>query len=276
MTRHALPYLAAARVAGPDAAAFLHAQLSADVAALADGAGGFACHCSPRGQVYGLLLVCRRGPDFLLAGAAGLLPGMLQRLRLFVLRAKVELALAEELAVFGLGGAAETADREAVNPAAGLVYAISAPRDATGGAPEGAADAWKSAELRRGVAWLEPATSERFIPQMLGYDRLGAVSFTKGCYPGQEIIARARYLGKVKRGPLRLLLEDAGASVAGGLEHGSSLVLADGAERLEATLVDHAVDPQTGRAVLFVVAPEAAEPVQSVGIGGRNYRCATM
>ncbi|MDX1381678.1 MAG: hypothetical protein R3233_11180, partial [Xanthomonadales bacterium] len=240
MTRHALTYLAAARVAGPDAAAFLHGQLSADVAALADGAGGFACYCSPRGQVYGLLLVCRRGPDFLLAGAAGLLPGMLQRLRLFVLRARVELALADELGVFGIDGAADAADSEAVNTAAGLVYAVSAPRDATDGAPEAASDGWKATELRHGVAWLEPATSERFIPQMLGFDRLGAVSFTKGCYPGQEIIARARYLGKVKRRPLRLLLEDtdaAAALAAGGPEHGSNLVLAAGAERLEATLV---------------------------------------
>lgn len=275
MTRLALPYLAVARFAGPDAAAFLHAQLSADVAAIADGEGGFACYCSPRGQVLGLLLVCRRGPDFLLAGAAALLPGLLQRLRLFVLRARVELGPADELAVFGLDDAAGAA-ADAVNSGAGLAYAIAAPHGAPGGAPETSGDAWKAAELRHGVAWLEPATSERFIPQMLGFDRLGAVSFTKGCYPGQEIIARARYLGKVKRRPLRLLLEAADASIAGGLEHGSNLALTAGAEQLEATLVDHAIEPETGRVLLFVVAPEAAEPAQSVEIGGRSYRCATM
>lgn len=279
MNRHALPYLAVARVAGSDATAFLHAQLSADVAAIAEGEGGFACYCSPRGQVFGLLLVCRRGSGFLLAGASGLLPGILQRLRMFVLRARVELALADELMVFGLDDPVDPAAGDAVHTAAGLDYAIAALHDAPRGTPEAAAGAWKAAELGHGVVWLEPATSERFIPQMLGFDRLGAVSFTKGCYPGQEIIARARYLGKVKRKPLRLLLQEGDASArlaAGAAEIGSTLGLAAGAERLEATLVDHATQPETGHALLFVVAPETAESVQSVEFGGRNYRCATM
>jgi len=65
-------------------------------------------------------------------------------------------------------------------------------------------NAWKVAELQRGITWLCPETSGQFLPQMLGYDSLGAVNFRKGCYPGQEIVARIHYLGKVKRHP-RLL-----------------------------------------------------------------------
>ena len=69
-------------------------------------------------------------------------------------------------------------------------------------------DVWKISELRRGITWLCPETSGQFLPQMLGYDQLGALNFKKGCYPGQEIVARTHYLGKVKRHP-RLLCADA-------------------------------------------------------------------
>jgi folate-binding Fe-S cluster repair protein YgfZ len=86
-----LDYLAAARFSGKDAGGFLHAQLSADVQALAPGQATFAAYCSPRGQVLGVLLVCRRRDDYLAAASAALLPGMLQRLRLFVLRSQVTL-----------------------------------------------------------------------------------------------------------------------------------------------------------------------------------------
>lgn len=73
--------------------------------------------------------------------------------------------------------------------------------DATG---EDSVNDWKTGELQHGIAWLCPATSGQFLPQWLGFDELGAVNFRKGCYPGQEIVARTKYLGKVKRHP-RLL-----------------------------------------------------------------------
>jgi folate-binding protein YgfZ len=60
---------------------------------------------------------------------------------------------------------------------------------------------WKISELRLGVTWLQPETSGQFLPQMLGFEELGAVNYKKGCYPGQEIVARTHYLGKVKRHP---------------------------------------------------------------------------
>ena len=72
---------------------------------------------------------------------------------------------------------------------------------ATNSSPQ---NSWKMADLKQGICWLNPESSGQFLPQMLGFDKLGAVNFRKGCYPGQEIVARTHYLGKVKRHP-RLL-----------------------------------------------------------------------
>lgn len=280
MHANALPYLAVARVQGPDAAAFLQAQLSADIAALPGGGATFACYCSPRGQVYGLLLVCREAnrpgaesaENFLLAGAAELLPSILERLRRFVLRARVTLEPAGDLAVCGTR--AEVAPATGVyRTSPGLAYRIA---ETTHGAPDGRADAWKAQELRHGIAWLGAATSERFIPQMLGFDRLGAISFSKGCYPGQEIVARARYLGSVKRKPLRLLV--AGAPE---IPPGSAVRLVQSAEGgnghgVDGTLIDSAPGSAEEQTLVLVVAAVPEGSVTSLEYAARSYFCATM
>lgn len=272
MTAFALPYLAAARLSGPDAQTFLQAQLSADVTRLEDGGATFACYCSPRGQVIGLLLVCRAGAEYLVIGSASLLPGIVQRLRLFVLRARVQLALAPEWDVCGLEDPEASAAAGAFRPpGSDLAWGLR-----SGGELSAAgAEFWKELELRRRVAWLGPETTERFIPQMLGFDEIGAVSFSKGCYPGQEIVARAKYLGRVKRKPLNLLVESAPIAA------GSAVRLSAGGESLEATVVDSApVRADSGgtadQSVVLVVSPEAPGPVESLDLGSRTYRCATM
>jgi folate-binding Fe-S cluster repair protein YgfZ len=126
LSRFALPYLAAARVVGPDAAAFLQAQLSADLSSLPAGGAGFACYCSPRGQVHALLLVLRSDEGFMVAGSAELLPALLQRLRRFVLRSRVDLVAADELTVWGLERTAANPEQDgpAAGTAAGLWYGI--------------------------------------------------------------------------------------------------------------------------------------------------------
>lgn len=272
MTPIALPQLSAARARGPDAAAFLHAQLSADIVSLADGAATFACYCSPRGQVYGLLLVGRSGDEYLLLADAELLPDMLRRLGMFVLRARVELGMAEELAV-----SARPAEEAAVGsglefepPGSGLRYCLGNASSRSAAAPAG----WKERELRANIVWLNRQTTERYIPQMLGFDRIGAVSFNKGCYPGQEIIARTRYLGQVKRKPLLLHVGSAPEWLPG-----EPLQLQSGEEWIQAAIVDSVALAGTGGApesLLFVVAPEPEHPVESLEYGGKTYRCATM
>jgi folate-binding protein YgfZ len=262
----ALPYLSAARVSGPDAGAFLQAQLSADIGALQDEESTFACFCSPKGQVFGLLLVIRTGDQYRIVGAASLLPGMIARLRLFVLRAKVEIELASELNVLGISepDAAPAAGGHSP-PGTDLTYALAG----DGEADADGAERWTEKELRAGIAWLGPETSERFIPQMLGFDALGAISFSKGCYPGQEIIARARYLGRVKRKPQFLLVDSEPVAA------GSAVRLLAGEERLDGIAVDSVAVPGSG-SLLMVVAPEPTGTIDELEHDGRTYRCATI
>ena len=258
-----------ASFAGPDAADFLHAQLSADIAALRDGESTFACYCTPKGQVIALLLVCRDGDDFLVAAAAELLPAVLQRLRMFVLRSKVEFSLVENLNVFGLD---ETCDQrknlQIFTPGEhDLAYAVAE------AVPDALIDSekWKARELQRGIVWLSPATSGKFIPQMLGYQDIGAVSFSKGCYPGQEIVARTKYLGRVKRKPGLLLLEPELQ-----IPPGSAVQLSTDSGTIDGIVVD-SVNEGHGRSLLFSVARfEEDQPVIALEHDGRNYRCATM
>lgn len=249
MSTFQIPYLSVARASGADAEAFLQSQLSADVTALKEGSTGFACYCTPKGQVLGLLLTGRHGEDFLLAAHTALLPGLLKRLEMYVLRSNVRLALEPELCVSGAPGPEWS-------------FAADAP------APDNT-DAWRAEELRSGVAWLDTDTAEKFIPQMLGYDTIGAVSFQKGCYPGQEIVARARYLGKVKRLPAIVEIEG-----RPGLKNGSRLRLGRAGEWTDAVLVDHAEDGE--KTVLFTVARDPGETAfDEIEYEGSNYRCAT-
>ncbi|MEJ2384811.1 MAG: hypothetical protein P8Y54_10485 [Xanthomonadales bacterium] len=247
-----IPYLSAARFSGDESGAFLQAQLTADILALEDGAATFACYCTPKGQVLGLLRVQRAGDGYLVAGHSGLLPGILQRLRMFVFRTRVEFGPAEDLAVCGLPGPE---------------YAFAPDGDA-----ENDADAaWKAGELRAGIAWLGPGSTEKFIPQMLGFDTLDAVSFSKGCYPGQEIVARARYLGSVKRKPLVVEAEGAIEPAPG-----DKLRLRRGAEWHDAVVVDSA-PADSDRTVVFTVTRAVAdEPADAIEFAGSRYRCATM
>ena len=200
-----LPYLSVARFQGLDAGEFLQAQLSADIAALEPGDATFACYCTPRGQVIGLLLVCRQDESYLVAAAAELLQRILTRLKMFVLRSRVEFSAQPGIAVCGIG---PQEDRSApgVFQAGGLPLRYLFPENADGANDRTAR--LKASEIRNGVTWLGSETTEKFIPQMLGFDQIGAVSYTKGCYPGQEIVARTHYLGKVKRKPVIIQIEE--------------------------------------------------------------------
>ena len=266
-----LSTLAVAGVYGADAADFLQAQLSADIATLGAGEARFSCYCSARGQVLALLLVCRRPDGFLLAGSAQLLPGVLKRLQLYVLRARVSFGTAADTAVFGLDDAPDAApgnDPDSFRDSeTGLAYGFSSELQTCSGGPQ----RWKARELRRGVAWLGEETTEKFIPQMLGFERIAAVSFSKGCYPGQEIVARARYLGKVKRRPLLLSLE-----VAVHLQAGEQVEILRGEEWLAATVID-TVAEDNGQRLVFAVAPgEETAAVTLLRVGAKVYRCATI
>ena len=159
---------------GPDAAKFLQGQVSADVEKLAPGARTLAGLHNPQGRVIALLDIARTGDDeFLATLPRDLVAAVTQRLRKFVLRAQVRI---EETAGTVVSGR-ETAS--AFSPPDTTLQPIDA--------------------VRAGQPQVYAATSEQFVAQMLNLDLIGAIAFDKGCYTGQEVIARAHYRGRVKR-----------------------------------------------------------------------------
>jgi folate-binding protein YgfZ len=256
-----------ARFEGHDAGDFLHRQLSADIAVLAPGQSSFACCCTPKGQVIGLLLVCRQTEGFLVAGSTGLLPLVLARLKIFVLRSRVEFGIETGLIAWGSEFTQAFTEREVFTPAElGLAYHFSAESN---GADKPGAE-FKAAEIKRKIAWLDLKTSEKYIPQMLGYDQIGAVSFSKGCYPGQEIVARARYLGKVKRRPVIVLTNEQLAP-----DPTQHVGLLRGETWIQGVVVDSVRTDQG--TWLFIIAPiEPEGETTELEYAERRYRCATM
>jgi folate-binding protein YgfZ len=266
LTMVPLDYLSVARFSGAETAAFLQSQLSADIDVLTTGAAGFACYCTPKGQVIGLLLVCKREEDFLVAGASALLPHILDRLKMFVLRTQVEFTLESGLTVLGLNPATDSFPGETFQPAnLDLHYGFST--DAFEAATS--CESFRAVEISQRVAWLGSETTEKFIPQMLGYDQIGAVSFSKGCYPGQEIVARTRYLGKVKRRPEVVLTTEPLT-----VEPAARVELRRDDTWLKGIVIDST--NTKGGTILFVVAPVEPE-LKSVELRyeGQIYRCAT-
>ncbi|MFN3304809.1 MAG: YgfZ/GcvT domain-containing protein [Roseateles sp.] len=201
------------RAQGADAASFLHGQLTQDFALLDRDHARLAGFCTAKGRLLATMVGWRGGDEeILLALPADTLAATLKRLSMFVLRAKCKLSDASaEFAVYGLLGtpAAEAwtlaRDGDAVQialPAAsGLGRALRV-QPAAAPAPQGAditAADWAWAEAEAGMAWVRGATVEAFVPQMINFEVLGGVSFKKGCYPGQEVVARSQYRGTLKR-----------------------------------------------------------------------------
>ncbi len=219
-----LDHVAAIGFDGADAATFLHGQLSTDVIAMPVGAVALTTYNSPKGRVLATLVLLRRDTDsFVAIVAADLAAALRKRLAMFVLRAKVTVrdsgADAVLLGVGGDGAAAALAatlgtrlvpGRGAVTPD-GDVLGLPDGRTlviarATTGAdlrsrlalPAAPAAAFDLLGIRAGVPWVTLATQDRFVLQALNGDLLDAVNFRKGCYPGQEIVARMQYLGRLK------------------------------------------------------------------------------
>jgi len=213
---------------GEDAQAFLHGQLSNDVKQLTPVRSEYAAYCSAKGRMLANFLVWREEQAYYLELSRSLLPAVQKRLGMFVLRAKVKLVDASELRpVLGLAGsAAATALRELFpalpqqahqvvhDPANGTLIALPGARFQLVAELESAkrlwhklaavlrpvgAPCWEWLEIRNGLPLITPATQEQFVPQMANMELIGAVNFQKGCYPGQEIVARTQYLGQLKR-----------------------------------------------------------------------------
>ncbi len=208
-----LPDWGVIRASGADAAKFLHGQLTQDVEHLPEGQARPAGYCSAKGRLLATFILWRAGADILLACSADLLPAVLKRLSMFVLRAQCKLVDASaELPLWGVAGGAEgSAWALAGTPGAQSIQLPPAVVDGrpvarqlqVGGtapdAPTLDTEAWQWLEVHSGVARIVAATVEQFVPQMINLELVGGVNFGKGCYPGQEVVARSQYRGTLKR-----------------------------------------------------------------------------
>lgn len=199
------------RAVGPDAAPFLHGQLTQDIAGLDTGRACLAGYCSAKGRLLASFVVWRAAPDeLLLACSADLLAPTLKRLSMYVLRAKCKLSDASaEPPLFGVVGRAALAASATWQCHTGergtlvrLPDVDGVPRALAFGDPALPAldaAAWSWLEVGSGVPRIVAATVEQFVPQMVNLELVGGVNFQKGCYPGQEIVARSQYRGTLKR-----------------------------------------------------------------------------
>ena len=212
-------HLGVIRARGEDAAKFLHGQLTQDFALLDTTHARLTSFCTAKGRMLASFVGFKRADgEILLVCSRDVLPAALKRLSMFVMRAKVQLSDASDaLPVWGLAGAAVSADlppdpwslhssaddsaEVRLYPGHGVARAL---RVAPTGAP--ALDAgtmtdglWQWLEVMSGVAGITQPIVEAFVPQMLNHESVGGVNFKKGCYPGQEVVARSQFRGTLKR-----------------------------------------------------------------------------
>lgn len=227
-----LPFLGVLRFTGPEAASFLQGQLTSDTRLLSDGRTQLAACTTSQGRVLALLRLHGSSDGIHALLPADLAERVATHLRKYVLRAKVTIEVATDLQAGWMGSAllTESSDPAAFDatrtmspvPQSGATSMVSfdyAPGRKVLAAP-GAAwrsiaglsldrpnprieQEWRAADIAAGLPQVHAATAEAFTPQMLNLDLLDGISFTKGCYTGQEIVARTQHLGRIKRRTFR-------------------------------------------------------------------------
>jgi folate-binding protein YgfZ len=272
-----LSQFGALSVTGIDARAFLHAQLSNDIEHLPADAARRAGYCSAKGRMLASFLVVPRPDGFLLQVSRDIAAAIAKRLTMYVLRSKVKVSDAGDAwAQFGVWGrdaaarlrsagfdvpanameATATQDRSVVAPGDGRFLVFGPPETATllaAGFSQVAPDWWTLADVRAGLPQVTLATQDQFVPQMANFELVGGVDFKKGCYPGQEIVARSQYLGKLKRRMYRGTLDAAPSMPAPGQD------LFAGEPQAIGTIVSAAPRPEGGYEFLAVMQSSAVE-----------------
>lgn len=224
---------------GEDAQGFLQGQLSSDVREVSELHAQYSSYSTAKGRMLASFLLWQRDAHYRLLVSADLAEAMKKRLGMFILRAKVRHAIDADTVLLGVQGDAGALagvlgvvvpqdTGTVVQAAAGSVLALAgarwllalsadaapAVRTALGqaGLTQTTSTAWRAVDIAHGLPWITAATQEMFVPQMTNMELIGAVNFKKGCYPGQEIVARTQYLGKIKRRMFRVRVADPAAT----------------------------------------------------------------
>ena len=286
-----LPHLGVIRATGADAASFLHNQLTQDFLLLDAHHARLAAFCNAKGRMQASMVGFKNGAeDVLLVMRQDLLVQTSKRLSMFVLRSKVKLSDAS--ADWAVWGVFETARGQpwtcramdasgaigaAVNnpaapaqawsvtlyPAAGVSRSLQLlPVGSAPGLPALALEDWLLGEVLSGIADVQAASFEAFVPQMLNYESVDGVNFKKGCYPGQEVVARSQFRGTLKR---RAYLAHASAPLQAGQEVFSA---ADSAQPagVVAQAVQHSLHGDWALVCLQTSAADAAQQAGAEGV----------
>jgi len=267
---------------GADAQTFLHNQLTCDVAALASGQNTYGSYCNPKGRVLATFLLWHVGEDFFMQLPSSLREPIQKQLVKYIVRAKVKADdVSGEWTILGVAGAeASKLVQRVVGDAPQGFHEVSQSKDAmlirlpgeryeivavkdkvpaiksalAQSAETKSPEYWDWLDIRAGVPVVLPATREAFVPQMVNLDLIGGMSLTKGCYPGQEIVARMHYRGTLKQ---RMYLANVGGTDLP--QPGDKLYSPDFGEQACGTIVNSARSPEGGSEVLAVIQIASAE-----------------
>lgn len=224
-----LGHYALIEASGDDVIEFLQGQLTNDIKLVTESSGQLSAYCNPKGRILANFRIFKRQEHYFLRMRSDIVEATLKRLRMFVMRSKVELVdSSDELVRMGIAGAkatnklsalftnlpANTDDSCTENDVTIIKLAGELPRYEVHGPFAEIKDLWQKLQndavaigenswnlltIRAGIPEIVSATVEAFVPQMVNLQAINSLSFTKGCYPGQEVVARMHYLGKLKR-----------------------------------------------------------------------------
>jgi len=276
-----LGHLGVLQFSGEDAETFLQGQLSCDVEKVALRSSAYGAYCSPKGRMLANFLLWRDDAGFFMALSRDIAAAVRGNISRFVLRSKVKVSDASDMIVLAgaAGPQAEAALRGLFTGLpkmpnevsrqsdAGTVIRLKDGRFVLASAPAALyafqqrlgsaltavdARAWRWLDIRGGLPWITAATQDRLVPQMANFELIGGVSFDKGCYPGQEVVARTQHLGKLKR---RMFL----ANVAAPAAAGDDLYSEDLGDQASGMVVNAEASPDGGHDLLAVVQTASRE-----------------
>ena len=204
-----IPELSVLEVTGDDAETFLHGQFTNHIKGIGD-SFRLAAYCQPQGRILALMRVTKIEDKFFIVLPTDLVPGFVKRLTMFILRSKVSIRIASDIAVAGfINPSVELPETDKCTFSDGLILGRVA--DAFGRKRALAlasietlknyfnliedSSVWFESEIEAGLPWVFEKTKEAFIPQWINLDKIGGLVFDKGCYPGQEIISRVHHIG---------------------------------------------------------------------------------
>ncbi len=251
-------------VGGEEDSSFLQNLLTNDVQALQVGEAQLNGFCNPKGRLLAQFLILRTENDFQLIMPSCQIDFISQRLSMFKLRAKVDIAVAENLCVTGINANSDDKQSFALPYDSQRGLHVDEAQKSTewlehlfaGGYELSTPSAWHRADVEAGIGQIYQSTREMFTPQQINFDLNGGVSFKKGCYPGQEVVARLHYLGKPNR---RLFIGELNTpeSVSPGSE------VRNDSEKVAGHVYDAAVAGDTSLVLISLKLADSEKPLHS-------------